>query len=97
MGTKFALDESIEQLSVTRVLVLDGPVDGPTSKAGLKTTKLDAYGQPILGDIITTVNGKKVCNGSDLYRVLDLVVFKVGILVPKNCIDLDLYSIYSNH
>ena len=66
MGTKFAVDEYVEQLSVTKVLVLDGPVDGLAGKDGLKTTKWDAYGQPVLGEIITTINGKKVCNGSDL-------------------------------
>ncbi|KDO66188.1 hypothetical protein CISIN_1g0130142mg, partial [Citrus sinensis] len=38
---------------------------------GLLSTKRDAYGRLILGDIITSVNGKKVSNGSDLYRILD--------------------------
>lgn len=38
---------------------------------GLKSTKRDTYGRLILGDIITSVNGKKVSSGSDLYRVLD--------------------------
>lgn len=38
---------------------------------GLKPTKRDAYGRLILGDIITSVNGRKVTNGSDLYRALD--------------------------
>lgn len=38
---------------------------------GLQPTKRDAYGRLILGDIITSVNGKKVTNGSDLYRILD--------------------------
>lgn len=38
---------------------------------GLQSTKRDAYGRLILGDIITSVNGKKVANGSDLYRILD--------------------------
>jgi hypothetical protein len=38
---------------------------------GLLPTKRDAYGRLILGDIITSVNGKKVTNGSDLYRILD--------------------------
>ncbi|XP_034206766.1 protease Do-like 1, chloroplastic isoform X2 [Prunus dulcis] len=42
------------------------PVD-----TGLLPTKRDAYGRLILGDIITSVNGKKVSNGSDLYRILD--------------------------
>ena len=38
---------------------------------GLLPTKRDAYGRLILGDIITSVNGKKVTNGSDLYKILD--------------------------
>lgn len=38
---------------------------------GLLSTKRDAYGRLVLGDIITSVNGKKVANGSDLYRILD--------------------------
>lgn len=56
---------------------------------GLKPTKRDAYGRLILGDIITSVNGKKVTNGSDLYRILDQC--KVGDKVP--CIYLfDLFT-----
>lgn len=38
---------------------------------GLQPTKRDGYGRLILGDIITSVNGKKVVSGSDLYRILD--------------------------
>lgn len=38
---------------------------------GLQPTKRDPYGRLILGDIITSVNGTKVTNGSDLYRILD--------------------------
>ncbi|KAJ9135314.1 hypothetical protein P3X46_032517 [Hevea brasiliensis] len=71
LGIKFAPDQSVEQLGVSGVLVLDAPSNGPAGKAGLLPTKRDAYGRLILGDIITSVNGKKVTNGSDLYRVLD--------------------------
>lgn len=71
LGIKFAPDQSVEQLGVSGVLVLDAPPDGPAGKAGLLSTKRDAYGRLILGDIITSVNGKKITNGSDLYRILD--------------------------
>ncbi|GAA0138706.1 serine protease [Lithospermum erythrorhizon] len=94
LGIKFAPDQSVEQLGVSGVLILDAPPDGPAGKAvklyscynleslldqtlinccfqGLKSTKRDAYGRLVLGDIITSVNGKKVSNGSDLYRILD--------------------------
>lgn len=49
---------------------------------GLLSTKRDAYGRLILGDIITSVNGTKVNNGSDLYRILDQC--KVGDKVCTN-------------
>ncbi|KAG0456190.1 hypothetical protein HPP92_023978 [Vanilla planifolia] len=71
LGIKFAPDQSVEQLGVSGVLVLDAPPNGPAGKAGLQPTKRDTYGRLILGDIITSVNGKKVANGSDLYRILD--------------------------
>ncbi|KAK7271675.1 hypothetical protein RJT34_27766 [Clitoria ternatea] len=71
LGIKFAPDQSVEQLGVSGVLVLDAPANGPAGKAGLQPTKRDSYGRLILGDIITSVNGKKVTNGSDLYRILD--------------------------
>ncbi|KAF7134609.1 hypothetical protein RHSIM_Rhsim08G0054100 [Rhododendron simsii] len=71
LGIKFAPDQSVEQLGVGGVLVLDAPANGPAGKAGLRSTKRDGYGRLILGDIITSVNGKKISNGSDLYRVLD--------------------------
>ncbi|XP_015967064.1 protease Do-like 1, chloroplastic [Arachis duranensis] len=71
LGIKFAPDQSVEQLGVSGVLVLDAPANGPAGKAGLQSTKRDSYGRLILGDIITSVNGKKVTNGSDLYRILD--------------------------
>ncbi|XP_016443403.2 protease Do-like 1, chloroplastic [Nicotiana tabacum] len=71
LGIKFAPDQSVEQLGVSGVLVLDAPPNGPAGKAGLLPTKRDAYGRLILGDIITSINGKKVSNGTDLYRILD--------------------------
>ncbi|GLT33260.1 hypothetical protein SLA2020_078640 [Shorea laevis] len=71
LGIKFAPDQSVEQLGVSGVLVLDAPANGPAGKAGLQPTKRDGYGRLILGDIITSVNGRKVTNGSDLYRILD--------------------------
>ncbi|PWZ11149.1 hypothetical protein Zm00014a_028228 [Zea mays] len=71
LGVKFAPDQSVEQLGLSGVLVLDAPPNGPAGKAGLQPTKRDPYGRLILGDIITSVNGTKVTNGSDLYRILD--------------------------
>ncbi|KAF6157377.1 hypothetical protein GIB67_004315 [Kingdonia uniflora] len=87
LGIKFAPDQSVEQLGVSGVLVLDAAPDGPAGKAGLKSTKRDTYGRLILGDIIMSINGKTVTNGSDLYKILDQC--KVGDEVPGDVV-LDL-------
>ncbi|XP_002977281.2 protease Do-like 1, chloroplastic [Selaginella moellendorffii] len=71
LGITFAPEQSVEQLGVSGVLVLDAPPGGPAGKAGLRPTKRDGYGRLVLGDIITSINNQKISNGSDLYRVLD--------------------------
>eukprot|EP00250_Pteridium_aquilinum_P013286 c21252_g2_i2 orf=448-1470(+) len=71
LGITFAPEQSVEQLGVSGVLVLDAPPMGPAGKAGVKPTTRDSYGRLVLGDIITSINGEKVKNGSDLYRILD--------------------------
>ncbi|MFS7949034.1 putative peptidase Do [Helianthus anomalus] len=71
VGFSIPVDTSVEQLRVSGVLVLDAPPNGPAGKVGLQSTERDTYRRLILGDIITSVNGKKVVNGSDLYRILD--------------------------
>ncbi|KAL0431659.1 UNVERIFIED_CONTAM: Protease Do-like 1, chloroplastic [Sesamum radiatum] len=94
LGIKFAPDQSVEQLGVSGVLVLDAPANGPAGKAHLiwEVNKSESSSAEIANDnlgpagssthqtrclwktyfgIITSVNGKKVTNGSDLYRILD--------------------------
>jgi hypothetical protein len=44
---------------------------GGGGKQGLRPTTRDSYGRLVLGDVITSVNGKKISNGSDLYKILD--------------------------
>lgn len=71
LGISFAPEQAVEQLGVSGVLVLDAPPNGPAGKAGLRPTTRDSYGRLVLGDVITSVNGKKISNGSDLYKILD--------------------------
>jgi S1-C subfamily serine protease len=71
MGISFAPDAAVEQLGVTGVLVLDAREGGPASQAGVHGTSRDEYGRLVLGDIILSVDGKKVKTASDLYRALD--------------------------
>ena len=71
MGISFAPDQSVEQLGVTGVLVLDAREGGPAYKAGIQGTSRDEYGRLVLGDIIVAIDGKSVKNAGDLYRQLD--------------------------
>lgn len=76
MGISFAPDASVEQLGVSGVLVLEAKEGGPAAMAGVKGTSRDEYGRLVLGDIILAIDGKKIKNASDLYRILDTA--KVG-------------------
>ncbi|KXZ47606.1 hypothetical protein GPECTOR_34g765 [Gonium pectorale] len=72
LGISFAPDQSSEALGIKAgILVLSAREGGPAWKAGLKGSTRDEYGRLVLGDIIVAVNGAKIKNSSDLYRVLD--------------------------
>jgi S1-C subfamily serine protease len=43
----------------------------PAAVAGLRGLQQDAGGEVVLGDIIVSIDGDKIANGDDLYRVLD--------------------------
>jgi len=58
LGISFAPDQTVEQIGVSGILVLDTKEGGPARKAGLQGTRRDEYGRLIFGDIILAVNGK---------------------------------------
>jgi S1-C subfamily serine protease len=53
------------------ILVLNAREGGPAWRSGIRGTSRDEYGRLVLGDIITAINGNKIRNSSDLYRLLD--------------------------
>eukprot|EP00775_Hariotina_reticulata_P001416 gene1416-1758_t len=71
LGISFAPDQSSEQLGVKGILVLNAREGGPAWRSGIRGTSRDEYGRLVLGDIITGINGTKIRNSSDLYRLLD--------------------------
>lgn len=71
LGISFAPDQSVEQLGVTGVLVLDAKVGGPADKAGIRGTSRDEFGRLVLGDVILRVDQNKIKTASDLYKTLD--------------------------
>jgi S1-C subfamily serine protease len=70
-------DEQIAQrLGVSGVLILDILRGGAAARAGLQPTRRDDQGRVILGDIITSIDGKKIESPNDLFLVLEK--YKVG-------------------
>lgn len=71
LGIAFAPEQSVEQLGVQGILVLDTRKGGPAAKAGIQGTSRDQNGRLVLGDIIVKFNDKPVRSSSDLYKGLD--------------------------
>jgi S1-C subfamily serine protease len=78
LGISFAPDQSTEQLGVKGILVLNAREGGPAWRAGVRGTSRDDYGRLVLGDIITSIDGARIRNSSDLYRVLDKAQVRAG-------------------
>ena len=53
------------------VLIRSVSPGGSASNAGLRGLSQDADGEVVLGDIITSIDGTKVADSDDVYRVLD--------------------------
>src|SRR5215203_4513330 len=53
------------------LLILQLDPNGSAAAAGLRGLSETAEGDPIIGDIITSIDGEKVVNQNDLYRILD--------------------------
>ena len=79
MGIQIADEQIAQRLGVTGVLVVDVARGSTASKAGIQPTRRDADGRLRLGDIITTVDGKKVATPNDLFLLLEK--YKVGDVV----------------
>lgn len=66
------------------ILVLNAREGGPAWRAGIRGTSRDEYGRLVLGDIITSINGSKVKNSSDLYKLLDKSVVSADWVAPAS-------------
>jgi S1-C subfamily serine protease len=79
MGIQIADEQIAQRLGVAGVLVVDVARGSAASKAGIQPTRRDADGRLRLGDIITTVDGKKVATPNDLFLLLEK--YKIGDVV----------------
>jgi len=76
MGIQIAEDQIAERLGVTGVLVVEVVQGGAAAKAGLRPTRRESSGRVRLGDVITSVDGKKVESSNELFLMLEK--YKVG-------------------
>ena len=83
LGISFAPDAVVAELGLGGVLILDAREGGPAAKAGLHSTKRDASGRLLFGDVIVAIDGAPIKTSGDLYKKLDEHavgdVLKVGV------------------
>ncbi|WP_223296882.1 S1C family serine protease [Thiorhodovibrio frisius] len=66
----------LKELGLSGVLVLRVESGSPADRAGLRATRLTAGGGVVPGDIIQSVNGRKLANMADLIEILE--DFQIG-------------------
>jgi S1-C subfamily serine protease len=52
-------------------LIRTAPAGGSAANAGIRGLSQDSNGDVVLGDIITSIDGEKMSDIDDLYRLLD--------------------------
>ena len=65
-----------EQLRIEGAMIMNVTPGGAASKAGLKGMRRDAFGRNQYGDVITSINGKKITSNLDL--IFELEKFSPG-------------------
>lgn len=71
LGITIAPPQTVRQLGLDGVLVLEAPSGSPANQAGIKGTFRDNSGKLVLGDILTGINGKAIKLQKDLFAALD--------------------------
>ncbi len=61
----------MRKLGLQGVLILYVKPGGPADKAGLRSTRRNAFGDIQLGDIITKIDTKSIKSKDDLYSTLE--------------------------
>jgi len=76
LGVQLAEDQLAERLGVTGVLVVEVVQGSAAAKAGLRPTRREASGRVRLGDVITSIDGKKIESPNELFLALEK--YKIG-------------------
>ena len=71
LGIELAEDYLAQRIGIDGVLVIDVTPNGPAARAGMVATHYDEQGDLVLGDIIVSIDSKKISSTNDLYRILE--------------------------
>lgn len=71
IGISAFTDNVTRRLGQRGVLIMEVFKNGPAEKAGLRGTMRNKYGEILIGDLITEIDGTKVETYDDLYVVFD--------------------------
>jgi len=71
LGVSFAEDALAREMGVRGVLLVNVARGGAAGRAGLRGTRRNEYGEILMGDVITAIDGHSVRSNDDFYRVLD--------------------------
>lgn len=80
LGITTVPENALQNVNIDGILVHQLIEGGGAEAAGIQPLRRDRYGRILMGDIIESVDGKKVKNSNDLYDVLENR--KVGDTVP---------------
>jgi S1-C subfamily serine protease len=78
IGVQLAADSFSRRLGLKGVILYEAVPRGPAARAGLLGIRSDAFGRPVLGDVIVAVNGEPVGSGDDLLYSFE----RAGVGVP---------------
>ena len=94
LGVTIAEDHVVKGLGAKGVLIFTVTPGGAADKAGLRPTRRDRRGRIVLGDLIVAIDGNKVSESRDLFRILDSYNIgdkvKLRVRRPDGEIDLDV-------
>lgn len=79
MGIEPAAQQYLQRMGRKGVLVLDVYENSPADRAGIQPTYRNRAGRIVLGDIITSLNGKDIASFNDLF--LELEKYKPGDVI----------------
>jgi S1-C subfamily serine protease len=84
LGVELASNNIVARYGLQGPLILNVPPGSNAEKSGFQPTRRNRYGEILLGDIITSIDGEVVKNNGDLYLILEK--HKVGDMVEVECI-----------